>query len=73
MNIATTLTTFSAKDGQAAIYAIDRHNAPIIFENTRRAALTPPGTPVALLSKSNASEIKTSYEIIFNAKWISYS
>lgn len=57
MDITVNLSNLSNTDRQAAIYMIEQ-------ENTRRAALTPPGTPLPLTS---AAEIKASYEAVWVA------
>lgn len=57
MDITVNVSNLSNTDRQAAIYMIEA-------ENLRRAALTPPGTPLPL---TTAAEIKASYETVFAA------
>lgn len=67
MDIALTLTNFSAIDRETAKYMIALRNEPTIAENTRRAALTPPEAALPLLPSGTAAEIRTSYETVFVA------
>lgn len=66
--------TADADDSATAIAEIDAENAKRTAQNAILAAQVPPGTPIALLPKANASQINASIDVIMaketNDLWI---
>jgi hypothetical protein len=67
MTIQSRVTNAADRDDRNAMLgAIQKWNEPIIAENTRRAALTPPGDALPLLPSATTVEQKASYEIVLS-------